>query len=131
MPPVARVVGRVARDEGVRWIRRARSPRAWTGPKETALRAATFVSALAFRGIPGNRWYVDITSQRPRLDAAGVALLATYGGVGEIGAHPGYVDDELRATDSLVDDRRKDLEVLTDPLLRTALGSEAVRWRVP
>jgi predicted glycoside hydrolase/deacetylase ChbG (UPF0249 family) len=131
MPPVARVVGRVARDEGVRWIRRARSPRAWSGPKEAALRAATFVSALAFRGIPGNRWYVDLTSQRPRLDAAGVALLATYGGVGEIGAHPGYVDDELRATDSLVEDRRKDLEVLTDPLLRTALGSEAVRWRVP
>jgi predicted glycoside hydrolase/deacetylase ChbG (UPF0249 family) len=60
-----------------------------------------------------------------------VALLATYGGVGEIGAHPGYVDDELRATDELVDDRLKDLEVLTDPLLQTALGSEAVRWRVP
>ena len=131
MPPVARVVGRVARDEGVRWIRRARSPRGWTGPKETALRAATFVSALAFRGIPGNRWYVDITSQRPRLDAGGVALLATYGGVGEIGGHPGYVDDDLRARDSLVDDRRKDLEILTDPLLRTAFGSEAVRWRVP
>ena len=131
MPPVARVVGRVARDEGVRWIRRARSPRGWAGPKETALRAATFVSALAFRGIPGNRWYVDITSQRPHLDAAGVALLAAYGGVGEIGAHPGYVDDELRALDSLVDDRRRDLEILTDPLLRTALGSEAVRWRVP
>jgi predicted glycoside hydrolase/deacetylase ChbG (UPF0249 family) len=131
MPPVARVIGRVARDEGVRWVRRARSPRAWAGPKETALRAATFVSALAFRGIPGNRWYVDITSQRPRLDAAGVALLATYGGVGEIGSHPGYVDDQLRAVDNLIDDRRKDLEVLTDPLLRTALGSEAVRWRVP
>jgi predicted glycoside hydrolase/deacetylase ChbG (UPF0249 family) len=131
MPPVARVVGRVARDEGVRWVRRARSPRAWAGPKETALRAATFVSALAFRGIPGNRWYVDITSQRPRLDAAAVALLATYGGVGEIGAHPGYVDDDLRAVDTVVDDRRKDLEILTDPLLRTAFGSEAVRWRVP
>ena len=131
MPPVARVVGRVARDEGVRWVRRARSPRAWTGPKETALRAATFASALAFRGIPGNRWYVDITSQRPRLDAAAVALLATYGGVGEIGAHPGYVDDHLRAVDSLVDERVKDLETLTDPLLRTAFGSEAVRWRVP
>jgi chitin disaccharide deacetylase len=131
MPPVARVVGRVARDEGVRWVRRARSPRAWAGPKETALRAATFVSALAFRGIPGNRWYVDITSQRPRLDAAAVALLAAYGGVGEIGAHPGYVDDDLRAVDTLVDDRPKDLEILTDPLLRTAFGSEAVRWRVP
>jgi predicted glycoside hydrolase/deacetylase ChbG (UPF0249 family) len=131
MPPVARVVGHIARDEGVRWVRRARAPRAWAGPKETALRAATFVSALSFRGIPGNRWYVDITSQRPRLDAAAVALLATYGGVGEIGAHPGYVDDELRAVDTLVDDRPKDLETLTDPLLRTAFGSETVRWRVP
>jgi predicted glycoside hydrolase/deacetylase ChbG (UPF0249 family) len=131
MPPVARVVGRVARDEGVRWVRRARSPRTWAGPKETALRAATFVSAVAFRGIPGNRWYVDITSQRPRLDAAGVALLAAYRGVGEIGAHPGYVDDALRAVDTLVDDRSKDLEILTDPLLRTAFGNEAVRWRVP
>jgi predicted glycoside hydrolase/deacetylase ChbG (UPF0249 family) len=60
-----------------------------------------------------------------------VALLATYGGVGEIGAHPGYVDDELRAVDTLVDDRPKDLETLTDPLLRTAFGSETVRWRVP
>jgi predicted glycoside hydrolase/deacetylase ChbG (UPF0249 family) len=131
MPPIARVVGRVAGDEGVRWIRRARSPRSWAGPKATALRAATFISALAFRGIPGNRWYVDITSVRPRLDAAGVALLATYGGVGEIGAHPGYVDDALRAADTLVDDRLKDLEILTDPLLRMAFGNDAVRWRVP
>src|SRR5207249_5821209 len=93
IPPVARVIGRIARDEGVRWVRRARSPRAWTGPKEAALRAATFISALSYRGIPGNRWYIDITSQRPSMDAASVALLATYGGVGEIGAHPGYIDD--------------------------------------
>jgi predicted glycoside hydrolase/deacetylase ChbG (UPF0249 family) len=131
MPPVARVVGRIAREEGVRWVRRAHSPRGWTGLKETSLRIATLVSGLAFRGIPGNRWYVDLTSERPRLDAAGVALLATYRGVGEIGAHPGYVDDDLRAVDTLVDERSKDLEILTDPLLRTALGSEAVRWRVP
>ena len=124
-------MGRVARDEGVRWIRRARAPRAWSGPKQTALRAATFVSAFAFGGIPGNRWYVDITSERPRLDAAGVALLAAHGGVGEIGAHPGYVDERLRAADTLVDERLTDLAILTDPLLRTALGSEAVRWRVP
>jgi predicted glycoside hydrolase/deacetylase ChbG (UPF0249 family) len=64
------------------------------------------------------------------MDAASVALLAAYGGVGEIGAHPGYVDDVLRATDTLVADRPKELEVLTDPLLRMAFGSEAVRWRV-
>ena len=130
IPPVARVVGRIAREEGVRWIRRARPPRAWTGPKQAALRVATFVSALAFRGIPGNRWYVDITSERRRLDAAGVALLATHGGVGEIGAHPGYIDDALRAADTLVDERVTDLAILTDPLLRTAFGTEAVRWRV-
>lgn len=131
MPPIAIVVGRIARDEGVRWIRRARSPHGWTGPKQTALRAATFASGLAYRGIGGPRWYLDLTSQRPRLDAPSVALLAAYGGIGELGAHPGYVDDELRAADTLVDDRPRDLEVLTDPLLRTALGSEAVRWRVP
>ena len=124
-------MGRIAREEGVRWIRRARPPRAWTGPKQAALRVATFVSALAYRGIPGNRWYVDITSERPRLDAAGVALLATHGGVGEIGSHPGYVDDTLRAADTLVDERVTDLAILTDPLLRTAFGTEAVRWRVP
>jgi predicted glycoside hydrolase/deacetylase ChbG (UPF0249 family) len=130
MPPIAWVVGQVAREQGVRWIRRAASPRTWTAPKQTALRAATLASAVAYRKIAGNSWYVDLTSERPRLDAAGVALLAAYGGLGELGAHPGYVDDELRATDSLTDDRPRDLEVLTDPLLQTALGSEAVRWRV-
>ncbi|HEV8536532.1 MAG TPA: ChbG/HpnK family deacetylase [Candidatus Limnocylindria bacterium] len=131
MPPVARVVGGLAREHGVRWIRRARSPRVWTGAKEAALRAATFASALAYRGIGGNRWYVDLTSQRPRLDAPGVALLAAYGGVGELGAHPGYVDDELLEADTLVAERPRDLAILTDPLLRTALGSDGVRWRVP
>jgi predicted glycoside hydrolase/deacetylase ChbG (UPF0249 family) len=124
-------VGSVARTEGVRWIRRARPPRAWTGPKQAALGAATFASALSFRGIPGNSWYVDLTSERPRLDATSIALLAMHGGLGEISAHPGYIDDRLRAADSLVDDRPRELAILTDPLLRTALGSEAVRWRVP
>jgi len=131
MPPVALVMGRVARDEGVRWVRRARPPRAWGGAKAAALRMATLACAPAYRGIAGNRWYVDVTSVRPRLDAAGVALLAAYGGVGEIAAHPGYADDELRAADSLVDERAVDLALLTDPLLRTALGHTAVRWRVP
>jgi predicted glycoside hydrolase/deacetylase ChbG (UPF0249 family) len=131
IPPAARVVGRVARDEGVRWVRRARSPQGWAGPKEAALGAATLVSALAYRGIAGNRWYVDITADRPRLDTAGVVLLAKHGGLGEIGAHPGYVDDAQGATDALAADRPRDLELLTDPLLRTALGDQTVRWRVP
>jgi predicted glycoside hydrolase/deacetylase ChbG (UPF0249 family) len=132
MPPVALVVGRIARERGVRWIRRARPPRTWSGPKQAALRLGTFGSALAYRGIAGPSWYVDVTSERPRLDAAGLALLATYGGIGEVSCHPGYIDEELRRTgDALVDARSDDLKLVTDPLLRVAFGDDTVRWRVP
>ncbi|MGH2491177.1 MAG: hypothetical protein ACRDF9_06665, partial [Candidatus Limnocylindria bacterium] len=64
-----------------------------------------------------------------RLDAAGVALLAAYGGLGEVSGHPGYADDALSAADALVQ-RADDLALLTDPLLRTALGRHGVIWRV-
>jgi predicted glycoside hydrolase/deacetylase ChbG (UPF0249 family) len=128
LPPVALVVGRIARELGVRWVRRARAPRLRLELKTASLHAASLVSDLAFRGIRGPSWYVDLTSQHPRLDAAGVALLAAYGGLGELSAHPGYVDDDLRLRDALVHERTDDLALLTDPLLRTALG--AVIWRV-
>ena len=130
MPPVALVVGHVARDLGVRWVRRARAPRLRLQLKPTSLHAASLVSDLAFRGIRGPAWYVDLTSAQPRLDAAGVALLAAYGGLGELSAHPGYVDEELSRRDSLVHERADDLALLTDPLLRTALGRQGVTWRV-
>ena len=130
MPPVAVVVGHVARDLGVRWVRRARAPRIQSQLKSASLHAASLISDLALRGIGGPSWYVDLTSQRPRLDAAGVALLAAYGGVGEISAHPGYVDDELRQRDVLQTERSDDLALLTDPLLRAALGGSGVIWRV-
>jgi predicted glycoside hydrolase/deacetylase ChbG (UPF0249 family) len=130
MPPVALVVGRVARELGVRWLRRARAPRLRPQLKVATLYAASLVSDLAFRGIHGPSWYVDLTSERPRLDAAGVALLAAYGGLGELSAHPGYVDDDLRLRDTLVQERTDDLALLTDPLLRTALGGHGVIWRV-
>jgi predicted glycoside hydrolase/deacetylase ChbG (UPF0249 family) len=130
MPPVARIVGPLAREFGVRWLRRARPPAITIVPKAIALHGATLVSELAFRGIPGNRWYVDVTSARPRLDAAAVALLAMHAGVGEISGHPGYVDDELRRVDDLVQDREYDLELFTDELLVEALGHDAVVWRV-
>lgn len=130
MPPVALVVGHVARELGVRWVRRARAPRVRLAPKTASLHAASVVSDLAYRGLPGPSWYVDLTSQHPRLDAAGVALLAAYGGLGEISAHPGHVDDDLRQRDALVQQRTDDLALLTDPLLRTALGDRGVIWRV-
>jgi len=130
MPPVALVVGHVARELGVRWVRRARAPRLRPQLKTASLHAASLVADLALRGLGGPSWYVDLTSHQPRLDAAGVALLAAYGGLGELSAHPGYVDDDLRTRDALVDERTDDLALLTDPLLRTALGQSGVIWRV-
>jgi predicted glycoside hydrolase/deacetylase ChbG (UPF0249 family) len=130
MPPVALVIGHVARELGIRWVRRARAPRLRAQLKTASLHAASIASDLAFRGIQGPSWYVDLTSQRPRLDAAGVALLAAYGGLGELSAHPGYVDDDLRLSDALVQERTDDLALLTDPLLRTAFGHDGVIWRV-
>ena len=129
LPQLARVVGAVAREEGVRWIRRPRPTSPWRGLKAAALRYATAVSEPFYRGIPGNTWYVDLTSWHPD-DSAAVALLAARGGTGEIGAHPGHSDGELGEGDSLSDRRPADLALLTDPLLRSALGRDAVSWRV-
>jgi predicted glycoside hydrolase/deacetylase ChbG (UPF0249 family) len=129
MPPVALVVGHVARELGVRWVRRARAPRLLPQVKTASLHAASLISELALRGLGGSSWYVDLTSQHPRLDAAGVALLAAHGGLGELSAHPGYVDNDLRKRDVLVEERADDLALLTDPLLRTALASGVI-WRV-
>jgi predicted glycoside hydrolase/deacetylase ChbG (UPF0249 family) len=128
LPPVALVVGHVARDLGVRWVRRARAPRLRAELKSASLHAASLASDLALRGLRGPSWYVDLTSQSPRLDAAGVALLAAHGGLGELSGHPGYVDVDLSAADALLP-RVDDLALLTDPLLRTALGRD-VLWRV-
>jgi predicted glycoside hydrolase/deacetylase ChbG (UPF0249 family) len=132
MPPVARVVSALAKELGVRWVRRGRAPRAagMLLGKSAAIHASSWASELAYRRTPGNSWFIDLTSSRPRLDATAVALLATYPGLGELAAHPGYPDDELRREDSLVETRRDDLELLTDPLLREALGHDFVVWRV-
>ena len=130
MPPVARVVGAVAKEMGARWVRRGFARGATLVPKQAALSLSTLVSQLGLRGIPGNDWFLDVTYVRPRLDAEAVALLAMRGGVGEISSHPGYIDDDLRHADSLVEPREYDLELLTDPLLLEALGRDAVSWRV-
>lgn len=131
MPPITRVVATVARERGVRWVRRTRPPRATAAFKAQLLGAASIAAAVLLRGLPGNDWFVDLSALPRRADAAAVALLAAYPGIGEIIAHPGYPDDELRATgDGLVLQRHDDLIVLVDPLLRSALG-DTVRWRVP
>lgn len=130
MPPVARVVAHIAREEGVRYLRRANGPRLTAPAKAQLLRAATLADRFLLRGLPGNDWFVDLSALPYRPDAAGVALYAAYRGIGELIAHPGYPDDALRSTgDGLVLQRHDDLMVLSDPLLRSALG-DTVRWRV-
>lgn len=130
VPLVARVIAAVGEEQGARWIRRAAPPRPTGAWKPALLGVATAGSAPFLRGFPGNDWYVDLTSRRPRPDPAWVGLLATLPGVGEISAHPGWADD-LEDADPLADERPLDLALLTDPLLRQALGDDTVRWRVP
>ena len=130
MPPVSRIVADIARQEGARYLRRARPPRVAATAKAQLLGLATVASALLQRDIPGNDWFVDLSALPKRADPAEVALYAAYPGLGEITAHPGHPDDALRETgDALVLRRFDDLAVLTDPLLRSALG-DTIRWRV-
>ena len=132
MPAVLRIVAPIARERGVRWLRRGVPPRAGAAVKAQLLGLSTALGAPFARGIPGNDWYLDLSSLRQRPDAATVALFATYGRLGEIGAHPGHPDAALEETgDALVLRRHDDLVVLTDPLLRAALGDDTVRHRVP
>ena len=131
IPPIARVIARLAREHRVRYLRRATPPRLAAAAKAQLLGAATLVDRALMRGIPGNDWFVDLSALPRRPDAAAVALYAAYPGVGEIIAHPGYPDDVLRASgDGLVLQRHDDLQVLTDDLVLSALG-DLVRWRVP
>jgi predicted glycoside hydrolase/deacetylase ChbG (UPF0249 family) len=128
LPLVARVVGAVARQEQARWIRRVRPAPVWRGWKPWTLAASAAASERFYAGLPGNTWYVDLSSWRPA-DASRIARLAGHGGRGEIGAHPGYSDDELRTVDTLHDGRDRDLALLTDPLLRSTLAPGTVAWR--
>jgi chitin disaccharide deacetylase len=130
MPPASRVIALVARQEGARYLRRARPPRLAATAKAQLLGVASVAAWLVQRGVPGNDWFVDLTALPSRPDPAAVALYAAYPGLGEIVAHPGRPDDALRATgDSLTLRRFDDLAVLIDPLLRSAFG-DTIRWRV-
>ncbi len=67
-PPIARIVGSLAREQGARWVRRGSPPRPTRQWKPGLLGLATRGSSMLLRGLPGNDWYVDITSRRPAPD---------------------------------------------------------------
>lgn len=129
LPPLARVIAAVGRERGAYWIRRAAPPLLTREWKAGLLGLATRGSWPFLRSFAGGDWYVDLSSRRPAPDAAYVASLATIRGVGEIAAHPGSPDG-AHVGDPLAARRPLDLALLTDPLLRAALG-DTVRWRVP
>jgi predicted glycoside hydrolase/deacetylase ChbG (UPF0249 family) len=134
VPPVARVVAALARELGARYVRRAPLPPARVGrvvAKRTLLAALSRASAPFYRGIAGNDWYVDLSTWSPAPQAADIAALALLTGVGELGAHPGYVDDLLAARDALVAERERERRLLCDARLLMALGEDLVRHRVP
>ncbi len=128
-PLVARVVGAMAREHGVRWLRRAWPLGGLRGGKAIALGLATAASSPFLRGVAGNDRLADLPSHRPSADPAWVGLLATLQGVVEVVAHPGPAHGD--PGDRIAALRARDLALLTDPVLRLALGDETVRWRLP
>lgn len=127
-PPIARIVGAIAREEGARWVRRAwpASGPSWKG---MALGVATAASSPFLGGVPGNDRLVDLTFRRPPADAAALARLTGSEGLVEIVTHPGPPEGDPH--DRIAALRARDLALLTHPLVRTALGDDAVRWRLP
>ena len=132
-PPIARVVAALARELGARYVRRAALPPAPVGraaPKRLLLAALSRASGPLYRGIGGNDWYVDLSGWSPRPRAAELAALAELGGVGELGAHPGYVDEILTVRDTLTWPRERELALLCDLELCHILDAARVRHRV-
>ena len=129
MPFVARIVGPLAREEGVRWLRRAASPGAARGWKPWALSVSTAASEESFRDLPGNDWYLDLSSWRRR-DPWALRRLPTDARTGELGCHPGEADEGSGGRDPLARRRVAELAMLTRPETVAALAAR-VRWRVP
>ncbi len=62
-----------------------------------------------------------------RLEVLLEILAAARPGVTEVMCHPAVVDDELRAASTYLDDRERELEVLTHPEVRRAVEREGIR----
>jgi len=74
IPPITRVVARLAREHRVRYLRRATPPRIAAAVKAQLLGAASLVDRALLRGIPGNDWFVDLSALPRRPDAARIAV---------------------------------------------------------
>jgi chitin disaccharide deacetylase len=138
LPPVLDAVARISEEFAIRWVRRpfdfAGQPegvpltKRWTN-RGMSLMRGRFVRVL---GRHGCRWTDHFSgfSQTGRYDARHLVALihALPEGSTEFMCHPGHCGDELRAARTrLKDSRQRELDTLTDPSVRVALGEAGVR----
>ncbi len=145
LPPVLSAVARLAKEYGVRWVRRPFDLPLHGAPAQAplAVRAASramtgvrrrFHKTLARHGCGTTDWF------------AGFRMTGRYGaeelvelleqlpeGWTEFMAHPGYCTEELRASRTrLKESRERELRALTDPRVREALARRGIElWRYP
>lgn len=140
LPPVLDAVLRLAREYGVRWVRRP-----FDLPLPAAGAPAPLVVRLARRAMAPlqgsfERRILDAGLRATnhfagfqwtgRLTAAGVAALLHNlpPGTAELMTHPGYCDEDLRrAPTRLKESREEELRVLTDPVVRHAAEECGIR----
>ena len=69
----------------------------------------------------------EFHGQGATLEAMLAILFAVPAGATEVMCHPGHVDDELRASSSYVDERRRELDVLVHREVRQAIQAVGVK----
>lgn len=140
LPPVLDAVLRLAREYGVRWVRRPfdvpmpASRRPVPAGVRLARRAmkpleARFERLLRSSGcrttdhFAGFQWTGRFT-----VDDAAALLRSLPPGTTEFMTHPGFCDEELRgARTRLKESREEELRVLTNPLLRSVMAEGGIR----
>jgi predicted glycoside hydrolase/deacetylase ChbG (UPF0249 family) len=130
--PVATVVGELAREFGIPFVRRVRhtgplwgSP-PWSAAKRLLLQGSDQRAASAFlptRGLDAFRGAPFPTD----LDAWRRMIHGLPEGTTEFMCHPGYADPSVAEFDPLIEEREVELSWLCDPAVREMLGEAGVR----
>jgi predicted glycoside hydrolase/deacetylase ChbG (UPF0249 family) len=90
--------------------------------------SAPMAEQLRREGIPTTDAQVrDFHGEGATLEALLGILFAATVGTTEIVCHPGFVDEDLRASSSYVDDRRRELDVLTQREVRQAIQAVGIK----
>lgn len=134
-PPVLDAVTEVAREFGIRWIRKpfdipfgtVRSGRRWIATAVGSLRVP-FETRLARAGCGTSDYFAGFAATGA-VDAAWlVALLGEVPqGTGELVCHPGYCGSELSAANTrLKESRHAEMQALCDPAVLDAVGANGI-----